>query len=156
MIIDQLCGLEFNMDNRNCYTLLRDFYKLNYEIELSDYACPTDWWENGLNIYRDLAHQEGFKIVDDPPYMWRPGDVIMMALGASVVNHVGIIVPGGKMLHHLRGTRSCVTPYGSMFRNNTMGVYRHPSVPEFQHTNVDLKDVLPPNIARLMEKQKAL
>ena len=154
MIIDELCGLKFDMEKRNCYTLLRDFYRLNYQIELGDYACPADWWDAGLNIYRDLAEQEGFNPVNEPQHMWRTGDVIMMALGSTVVNHVGIIVPGGKMLHHLRGQLSGVTSYGSVFRNNTMGLFRHPMVTQPKTIEVELKDVLPQRIARLLEKRQ--
>lgn len=152
MVINELCGLPFDIDKRNCYTLLRDFYRMNYEIELGDYACPTDWWENGLDIYRGLAHQEGFEPVNEPPFMWQTGDVILMALGSSVGNHIGIIIPGGKMLHHLRGELSRVTQYGASFRNNTVAVYRYPGIPDRDDKElVDLKDALPRNIARKLE-----
>lgn len=156
MIIEDLCGIEFDMEKRNCYTLVRDFYQLNFDIVLEDYACPTDWWENGLDIYRDLAHTEGFRPLDEPPHMWRPGDVILMALGSNVANHIGVIIPGGRMLHHLRGQRSTHTRYGGMFRDRTLGVYRHPEVPEFNKTDVELKDVLPKRLAQKLAHAQAL
>lgn len=149
MVIDQLCGLEFDMERRNCYTLLRDFYRLNYGIVLSDYACPTDWWEAGLDIYRDIANSEGFQVLHDPPHMWRTGDVVLMALHSRVGNHIGIIVPGGKLLHHLRDCRSKVDPYGGWYRNSTVAVYRHSSIPpEAPEATVELLDVLPKHLAK--------
>lgn len=157
MITDPFCGLEFDIERRNCYSLLRDFYFANFGIELADYACPADWWENGLDIFRMIAHQEGFSPIDEPAFRWREGDVVLMALGSRVGNHVGVIVGGGKMLHHLRGTRSCVTQYGASFRNNTVGVYRHPSVQLVsQKPLVELIDVLPKHLSKRLADKIAM
>jgi cell wall-associated NlpC family hydrolase len=122
-------GLEFNIETQNCYTILRAFYRDNYGIELTDYACPTDWWTKGLDLYHRLAEDEGFQIIMDHPRHWRPGDVILMAIESPTGNHCGILLPGGKMLHHLVGQRSLVTSFGGMFRNTRVATYRHKDVP---------------------------
>lgn len=151
-VIDPLCGKSFDQARQNCYTLVRDFYRLNFAIELADYACPTDWWHAGLDIFRDLAWSEGMRLVDEPPHAWRAGDVIVMAIGAAVGNHLAVLLPGNRIIHHMAGQLSGVTQYGGLFRNNTVAVYRHPgvSLPAPSGT-LSLAEVLRPHARRKLE-----
>lgn len=150
---DHLLGIEFNMADRNCYTLLRDFYRDNFDIILNDYPCPTNWFSSGLDLYNVLASTEGFDLINSHPRDWRPGDVIIMAIQSSTGSHAAILLDNNHILHHLVGQRSCVTAYGGMFRNTTVGVYRHRDVPDTTKTiiNQDLRDLLPDNIRRQFE-----
>lgn len=150
---DHLLGLEFNMERQNCFTLLRQFYCDNFNIELSDYPCPTNWFSSGLDLYNALSETEGFRPVHDHPRHWRPGDVITMAIQSQNPSHAAILLGNNRILHHLVGQRSCVTAYGGMFRNTTMGVYRHKDTPDLtiQETIVDLKDLLPNHAKRRLE-----
>lgn len=149
---EQLLGLEFDIERRNCFHLVRDFYGENFGIEFADYACPTDWWDRGMDLYSRLAHAEGFQIVHDHPRDWRPGDVIAMAIRARVANHIAVLLPGGNILHHLVGQRSCVTPYGGMFRNTTVAIYRHPRAVVPAEPTVNFREVLPPHVQRRLEE----
>lgn len=144
------------MDKQNCLHTVRGFFDLNTEtVRISDWACPVDWWKHGLDLFKEIAHDEGFRLFDGPPSQFRTGDVPLMALGANVGNHVGVIMPGNKLLHHMIGTRSCITSYGGMFRNNTVAVYRHPDVSFDAPTLVNLKDVLRPYERSKLEKYEA-
>jgi hypothetical protein len=151
---DHLEGLPFNIEDRNCYTLLRDFYRDNFEIELTDYPCPTDWWEHDLNLYWRLAPEEGFYPVHEPHREWRGGDVVLMAINSSSGNHVAIVLDNGDIFHHLVGQRSLVTSYGGLFRNTTVGVYRHKDVASRKPPEllVDVRSVLPPHVLRRLEE----
>ena len=150
-------GLDFDPDNRNCYSLLRDFYRDNYGIELTDYPNPTDWWNNGMDLYRELSASEGFEILHEPIHRWRPGDVIVMAIESSVGSHVAILLDNGKILHHLYGQLSGVTAYGGMFRNRTVGVYRHKDVPFTPRANqsLDIMELLPPHVRNRIQHQRS-
>ena len=150
---DHLLGLEFNQENRNCYTLLRDFYRDNFGIELPDIACPTNWWNHGLDLYGQLAVRNGFSVVNENPRDWLPGDVIVMAIGSSTGSHIAVVLDNGNILHHLVGQRSTVTSYGGLFRNTTVAVYRHRDVPkESAVEGIDFKDLdLPPHVRRRLE-----
>lgn len=151
---DHLVGLTFNMSDQNCYTILRSFYRDNFGIDLTDYACPSDWTSKDFNLYSTLAETEGFYIVHEHPRDWRAGDVILMAIESSTGNHVAVLLDNGQILHHLYGQRSSVTPYGGMFRNNTVGVYRHRDVPAktAPETLLDIRAVLPPHVLRRLEE----
>lgn len=154
MKYEHLEGLEFNIEKRNCYTLVRDLYRDNYDIELPDYPCPTDWWDKGLDLYVRLAPENGFYPIHEHPRDWREGDVIVMAIQSSSGNHVAVVLDNGNILHHLVGQRSRVTSYGGLFRNTTVAVYRHREVakrtPE-KHT-VDIRELLPPHVSRRLEE----
>lgn len=158
MIIKELEGFEFNLETRNCYTLLRDFYRINYDIHLSDVVSPGRWWDEGLDLYRELALQEGFSPLHCHPSEYRTGDVVLMAIGASVGNHIAIILPDGKILHHLINQRSSITSYGGLFRNTTVAVYRHRDVIG-RHPGTQLvqfEGLLTPHVRRRLEKLRAL
>jgi cell wall-associated NlpC family hydrolase len=150
--IDHLLGKEFDMEKQNCFTTFRDFFHDNFEIDIPDYACPTDWWGNGLDLYRTLASSEGFLPISRNPREFEPGDAIVMAIESTVGNHLGVILDNGKMLHHLVGQRSAVTNYGGMFRNTTVGVYRHEGVKgKIPESTVDIRTLLPPHVRRRLE-----
>lgn len=150
---EHLLGREFNIETANCYTILRDFYRDNWGVELPDVPCPTEWWNSDLNLYAELAPKIGFEVIHEHPRDWRPGDVILMAIGSSTGNHIAIVLDGGSILHHLHGQRSVVTSYGGTFRNTTVGVYRHRDVPKTSTVhNVDLKALnLPPHVRHRLE-----
>ena len=146
---EHLLGREFDEHDANCYAIVRDFYKDNYGIELTPYACPHNWWSHGLNLFLDNAEHEGFSLVHENPRHWRAGDVIICAINSPVGNHAAIMLPGGKILHHLVGQRSLVTPYAGMFRNATVATYRHKLVPKEDHsTPVNIMELLPPHVRR--------
>lgn len=147
----------FDWERANCYSLVRDFYRKTYEIELADYACPHQWWDHGLDLYRILAPQEGFHLVSDHPASWEPGDVIVMAIQSTVGNHVGVLLPTGKILHHLVGCLSRTTQYNGLFRNTTVAVYRHPQVRDKSTgtERTDILEVLSPYARRRIQERLA-
>jgi cell wall-associated NlpC family hydrolase len=149
MKYEHLIGIPFDQDHHNCFQLVRRFYADNFDVELTDVACPTDWWAGGLNLFAEHASDEGFSIVHEHPRFWRPGDVILMAIGSTVGNHVAVLLPGDKIIHHLYGQLSSVTSYGGTFRHNTLGVYRHKLVQyQPEETLVDFRTLLPPHAQR--------
>lgn len=149
-------GREFRFDDQNCYTLLRDVYKARFGIELTDYACPSNWWANGFDLYRALADQEGFEVLNVNPREWQEGDVLVIAVQSSVGNHCAIWLDSNLILHHLVGNLSSVTQFGGMFRNGLLGVYRHKDVKiERANRQLDLTELLPPHVRRRMEQRRA-
>lgn len=148
-----LLGLEFDIERQNCWTIVRQFYRANWDIQLPDYPCPTDWWAKGLDLYASLAAQTGFDIIHDHPRDWKAGDVIVMAIQSSTGNHAAVVLDNGNILHHLVGQRSVVTSYGGLFRNSTVGVYRYRDLPKTStvHT-VQFRELdLPPHVRRRVE-----
>ena len=46
-------GREFSHGIVDCYSLVRDFYKREFKLQLNDYNRRDQWWEKGENMYLD-------------------------------------------------------------------------------------------------------
>jgi hypothetical protein len=146
---DHLLGRPFKHGSKDCYGLIRDFYLDNFGIPLRNYARPDDHWDNGLNLYMELFHAEGFRPLDCLPMFWRPGDALLMAIRSSVANHAAVIVEDGLILHHLYGGLSRAEPYRGFFRDTTVAVLRHKDVTyEPEEKTLDLLESLPDALRR--------
>lgn len=151
---DNLLGLTFEHGSQDCFSLARDFYKQNFDIDIPNYARPNQWWDNGFDLYMDKFHKNGFRVIDVHPTEWQVGDVFLMSILSPVSNHVAILVENGQILHHFTGRLSRVEPYKGIWRNSTTAVLRHKDVEiENDVETVNLVDTLPPNIKRKIDEQ---
>lgn len=147
-----LLGRPFKHGVTDCYSLIRDFYRINYGIELTDYARPDEWWNKGLNLYQDNILKEGFYLLDVHHSEWQPGDVLLMGIQSRVANHAAVLVENGHIIHHLWGRLSTKEPYRRFYRNLTLGVYRHKDVPDYrEEEKVDFMDLLPSHLRKRFE-----
>jgi cell wall-associated NlpC family hydrolase len=156
MKYEHLIGRPFIHGSMDCYGLIRDFYKDNYDIELTNYARPDNWWDQGLNLYVDNYLAEGFEIFNGLPKDYLPGDAFLMALRSPVANHAGVLLDDGRILHHLYGSLSTADSFRPLYRDTMVAVLRHPMVAEIEQqkvTTVDLTEIMPDAIrARLTQR----
>lgn len=153
-----LIGVKFHIRTHNCFTLARRFYKDVYDIPIRDYAYPPTWWasEPQLDLMMRHVGDDGFTLIDVPQRELCPGDAFLMAIGANVACHVGIYVGGNKFLHHPFREDSRVDLYAGYWKDRTLAVVRHPSVPPPEEEAVDFLDLLPPHKkARYIEALQA-
>ena len=156
-----LLGRKFDHGVTDCYSLVRDFYKDNFEVDLTDYARPDDWWISGQDLYVDNFEKEGFYTINCNPRDYRVGDCFLISIpdprapkGVTPSNHVAIYVGDNMVIHHLLGRESRRVPYKGMLRNFTTHVVRHKHVGELmrpKQTDIDIMDVLPSNKRRLIQ-----
>ena len=151
--LDGLVGRKWVEGSVDCYACLRDFYDLNFGIKLRNYARPTNWWNHGLDLYREYAYAEGFRPVDVHPREYRIGDVFAIQIRAKVWNHVAIYIGNGEVLHHFYGRFSNVELYKGIWRSSTIGVWRHQDLDNKleQITTIDLMTLLPDEVRRKLE-----
>lgn len=87
----------------DCWSLIRDWYRVERGITLKNYARDWEWWvDKKENHYVDNFRDAGFVEVKDPI----EGDLFLARFGTrSSVSHGGIYLGGcGDMiLHHLCG-----------------------------------------------------
>lgn len=122
-------GIDFVHGIFDCYSLIRNFYKVCFAIELTNYARPDEWWHHGLNLYTDFIKKEGFSIIDfDKLNNLQYGDIILMAIKTEMPCHAAIYIGDGMILHHFYGRKSSIELYKGLWYNTTVSVYRHPSV----------------------------
>ncbi|MNM44597.1 NlpC/P60 family protein [compost metagenome] len=129
-----LVGRPFVHGVLDCYSLVRDYYAREMDIELPDFPREDGWWNTGQELYRDLYKVAGFYPVDVP----RQGDMIVMQHRAAVLNHAGIFLEDGRLvsepehypapgsiLHHLYGRDSRRDVYGGYWAECTGLILRH-------------------------------
>jgi len=85
----------------DCYSLIRDFYKEEYKIEIPDFPREWGWWENE-DMYLDKFTEAGFEEISESEI--KRGDVFLVKIRSSRINHGGIYLGNEKILHHLTST----------------------------------------------------
>lgn len=134
-----LIGREYVHGLMDCYSIVRDYYARELNIELGDYDRADRWWESAdaASLYLDNFKKEGFQEVEGPP---QKHDLFLCKIGRTEhVNHAAIFVAGGDLtsehapptigdsliLHHPFGRPSVREVYGDMWRRRTAVVIRH-------------------------------
>lgn len=127
--LSRFVGIDFHHGSTDCYGLIRLFYREIFGIELTNYARPDNWWDNGYNLYMDYFERENFRIIDeDLQKNWKFGDIILMAIQSEVPCHGAIYLGDGRILHHFYGRKSCIENYCRIWKNTTTGILRHKDV----------------------------
>ena len=133
---DNLLGFAWEMNERDCFTLTREFFKQNFDIDIPDVARPNNWSSDNLDLIGLIHSKAGFTKVTE---MWddlRPGDVLACSVQSSNPNHLAIYIGNNELLHHRLGVNSSVETLRPFWRMTTGYILRHPDVP-------DLRPVLP-------------
>jgi len=117
-------GRQFVYGIFDCYSLVRDFYQDEFDIQLPDYERPPyNWWKDPANENLLMTQYEsnGFRQVSKPQH----GDIIVMQLQGCLPNHAAVYLEGGLMIHQTFNTISLQEQYGHYWRKNTICVLRH-------------------------------
>ena len=105
-----LLGREWVWGVTDCWSLVRDWYREEKQIELKDYQrsmTPEEFLNNPL--FEEYATQTGFRELE-PNEALQEGDVLLMSILHPTLNHVAIFL-GDMVLHHLADRLSCREPY---------------------------------------------
>lgn len=138
---DHLIGLQFGgIGTRDCFSLVKDFFKKNFNIDIPDFARPHDWRANENDLIRKCFPHSGFdSITNWKPTDLRPGDILAIMIGEANPNHLAIVVDDAKILHHLMGRMSTLEPLRDFWLNQTSFVLRHPDVPDLRPSYPDVE-----------------
>lgn len=96
---EPIVGREFIHGVNDCYSLIRDWFKLNKEVELPNFARGIEWWYDGKDLYDENFRQAGF--IDIDLSQATIGDCVMMKVASPVTNHAAVIVGQNQIMHHL-------------------------------------------------------
>jgi hypothetical protein len=106
----------------DCYTLIRDYYKRNFDVYLpTNIQRNWEWWAQGENLYVDNAKDYSFEEVSDI----QKHDVLIMKIGSSMPNHGAIYLGEGKILHHLAGRFSTIQDLTVSYKQKIAVIYRN-------------------------------
>ncbi|WP_370461290.1 C40 family peptidase [Pantoea sp. F_11] len=117
-----LVGRPFVLGVYDCWGLIMSWYRQSLGIELPDHRVNYPWWEQGEDRYMDNWHSTGFRKFSGPA---RTGDVVLMKVGARVVNHAGVLLEDGMLLHHLYGHLSQRVVFDDNWRSRTEMIVRY-------------------------------
>lgn len=135
---------EFHHGIVDCYTLVRDYYREQLQIELPNGERADDWWQPGPNgepgqdLYRKNLEAAGFVDLGRPAGRPDGGvqvqlhDVLLMKIRSDQENHAGVFIGPvygvDCMLHHPMGGMSRREPWGGVWLNRCTAVARHRSL----------------------------
>lgn len=122
-----LIGRKWSHGVLDCYSIIRDFYKRERNIELYDFERHDDWWHNGENLYVENFASQGFTEIEMKDL--QPGDVILMTVQSKVANHGAIYLGDNVILHHVHGRLSTRDVFGGYWMKNAVKYLRHEKSP---------------------------
>lgn len=123
--VPALVGRSFEYGRSDCYSIIRDWYRLERGVWLADVPRTSDTEADGSSIYLPRLQAHGWRVVSEP----RPGDVLLMRMGAREANHAAIYLGDNLILHHLEGRLSAREPLGADYLARTTHILRHASDP---------------------------
>lgn len=118
-----LLGRPFKHGILDCYSLVKDYFKINKDIELPEYYRQDKWWENGQNLYLENFAAAGFRQIFDGSL--QKDDCFLMTLHSKVPNHSAVYLGDSKIMHHVQGRLSSIDVYGGYWQKATWGVFRY-------------------------------
>ena len=141
-------GRSFEIGVTDCYTLLQDFYRDAFDIHLKEYARPKDYHMMSFSLYEKYAKEEGFEPFIGSYQDVKYGDVFGMNIDAEYINHVGIYIGSGEMLHHYWGRLSEICTFGGVWMTKTIQVARHVLLKDTKSPmeEMDILEVIPDNV----------
>ena len=122
----ELCGRPWVWGITDCWSLVRDWYKEEKNIQLIDFErsmTPQEFLENPL--FEKYAKETGFRELANDEAL-KKGDVLLMSIMHPTLNHVAIFL-GDMGLHHLADRLSCKEPYSEWLLKCTGKRYRYAS-----------------------------
>ena len=96
--VPPLLERQFKHGVTDCYALIRDWYRTERGVILKDYARSWEWWNSGGNLYDEYFRDAGFEPIHGEPQV---GDVFLAQIRSPVINHAGVYLGDGLILHHL-------------------------------------------------------
>lgn len=112
----------------DCWTLVRDWYATQ-GIVLDRISAPYGWWLRGEDVFRRHLAAQGFAEI--PREEAQPGDMLLFQFhDAPVPRHLGVLLDGGIVLHHVRDRLSRREVYGSYWRDHTVSAAHYVGRPQ--------------------------
>lgn len=97
--IRAVIGRIFRHGVTDCYSLVRDWFRVERGITIPDFPRDWEWWLGGKDLYMEGFYRAGGRSI--PIKEAAPGDVILCRVRSKVSNHAVVLLPQGLVAHHL-------------------------------------------------------
>ena len=115
-------GRVFRHGVADCYALVRDWYRQERALALPLTPRDPGWWDLGQDVIEANLGQFAFDALG-PEEELEIGDVPLFQVAATVINHTGVYLGHGLVLHHLSNRLSRIDvlgPWRQKFHRKTM------------------------------------
>ena len=121
-----ILGREWVWGVQDCWSLAHQWYEECWFLELPDWPRPANPDDFNANPMFDRCWKTtGFIEVSFNDIQF--GDVLLMSLHSTGLNHCAVYVGDQLILHHIQGRLSSRDVYGGYYQKNTGRVLRHSS-----------------------------
>lgn len=129
--LQSLEGKPFELGSQDCFTAVKDFYELNFGIQMPNFSRPNDWDSEKDDLIGKHYAAAGFDKLDkEPNWPPRPADLLVATTSGSTPDHLIIFLGGNEIFHHKVMMLSGVDTMRPAWRRYTSYILRHPSVPD--------------------------
>ncbi len=140
----------------DCYSAVRDYFRVNKGVTLKNYPRGMEWWNAGEDLYDTQFAGAGF--VELPSTDLKPGDVALMAIHSKgVICHAAVLHDLNTLFHHTysrSGTGlSCYVPFGRWEKHVIKYVRYSPSVNTAQENNKNVANHPPSQRTRKVQRR---
>lgn len=98
-----LVGRGFRHGVHDCWSCCRDWFHAEAGIELINPPRGWEWWNKpGFDLYGSGFEAAGFRAIPISEAV-RPGDGLLLDLGAGRLQHAAVVLDRDTILHHLTG-----------------------------------------------------
>lgn len=102
IIRDDFIGKTFVHGIRDCYSLVRNYFYKTKGCLLKEIPRENFWWESDENLYMKSFKSVGFSEVFRENNKFEVNDLLLFKIGRTKsINHAGVYIGNGWMLHHL-------------------------------------------------------
>lgn len=118
--IRPLKGRNFRWGVTDCYTVVRDWFRLHGSVTLPVFPRERDDFVRGNALF-DQFGEAGFHEIESAEY---PGDVMVFQIDAPVPNHCGVLISQERFIHQpMTGvSRSSMV---QLWSRKAVGIFRH-------------------------------
>lgn len=110
---DELEGRQYIHNVYDCFTLVRDFYFKEFQVDIGSHPRPPEWEEWNPHYITHNYRTLGFKDVENS---FKYGDVALFAIASRTPNHVGVYLGQDKFIHHLYQRTSAIDSFSKWNR----------------------------------------
>jgi proteasome lid subunit RPN8/RPN11 len=121
--INKYIGREFEIGKSDCFTLLREYYKNELNIQINDYPHKDGWYEENPRIIIENYQKEGFRVVELENI--QKHDILISAFTSEYPMHFAINLGGNQILHHERNKFSNIEFLSDSYIRKIKMIVRH-------------------------------
>lgn len=103
--IPPLIGRGFRHGVTDCYSLVRDYFRVELNLKLKEHPREWEWWTKGdVRLYEQFYESEGFYRIEQSEV--RKHDCFLAQIRSDSPNHAGVYLGNSLILHHLSSRHS--------------------------------------------------